>query len=118
MPPFDSPPGFAAPTTTTAAAAAPAEATATPAGARRHRLGLVHGQVASAEAVVVQLLDRALGFFIGRHLDEAEAARTASCHVAHDFHALDRATLSKQLLEILLSRCVREVAHVKFSTHC
>src|SRR5688572_31592307 len=116
MPPSFLPPRLAAPTTATAATAAATESAAARAG--RHRLRLVDGQVAAAEVVVVELVDGALRFFVGRHLDEAEAACTAGCHVAHDLDALDSATAGEELLQILLPRAVREVAHVKFSTHC
>ena len=80
-------------------------------------LGFVDGEIAAAEVVVVQLFDRALRFLVGGHLDEAEAPRPSRRHVAHDLHALDRPAACKELLEILLPRAVREVAHVEFSTH-
>src|SRR5688572_25311280 len=115
MPPFFLPPRLAAPTTATAATAAAAEATA--ARACGHRLRLVDGQVPAAEVVVVELIDRLLRFLIGRHLDEPESARPAGGHVAHDLDALDGSASGEELLQVLLSRAVREVAHVKFSTH-
>ena len=89
-------------------AAAAEAATATAAGARRHRLGLIDGQVATTEIVIVQLLDRTLSLFVRSHLDEAESTSATSRHVAHDFHALDRAAAGKELLEILLSRSCTE----------
>jgi hypothetical protein len=67
--------------------------------------------------VVVQLLDGALRLLFGRHFHEPEAARAARGHVAHDLHALDGPAARKELLQILLSRAIREVAHVEFSTH-
>jgi hypothetical protein len=115
MPPSHLPPRFAAPTTATASTAAAAEAAT--AGARRHRLRLVNGQVPAAEVVVVELIDGFLRLLVGRHLDEPESACAASRHVAHDLDALDGATSGEELLQVLLSRAVREVAHVKFSTH-
>src|SRR5829696_3421959 len=115
MPPVPLPPGLAP--STAAAAATAAEAAATAARPCRHRLRLVDRQVAAAEVVVVQLLDRALRLLVGRHLDEAEPAGTTGGHVAHDLHALDGATACEQLFEVLLTRGVRKVPHVKFSTH-
>ena len=104
--------------TSAAATAATAEAaTATAAGARGHRLGLIHGQIAATKIVIVQLLDRTLSLFIGSHLDETEATSPTRGHVAHDLDALDGAAGGKELFEILFSRAVRKVPHVKFSTH-
>src|SRR5688572_29330331 len=118
MPPAPLPARFPPPAAAPAAATAAAKSATAAARAGRHRLGLVDRQVPAAEAVVVQLFDRLLRFLVGGHFDEPEAPRPAGGHVAHDLHALDGAAAGKQLLEILLSRAVREVAHVKFSTHC
>ena len=54
----------------------------------------------------MQLGDRLLRAFIGRHLDEAEAARAARGHVAHHCHRFDRTDPLEQLLKILLRRAV------------
>ena len=101
----------------TAASATEAAATTAAAGACRHGLRLVDGEVAPAEVVVVQLFDRALRFLVGGHLDEAEAPGASRRHVAHDLHAFDGAASREELFEILLARGVRKVTHVKFSTH-
>jgi hypothetical protein len=103
---------------TAAAAAAKAAAPAAATRACGHGLGLIDGQVAAAEIMIVQLLDRALRFLVGRHLDEAEASGATGCHVAHDFDAFDVSAAREELLEILLARGVRKVPDVEFSTHC
>lgn len=58
-----------------------------------------HGQRAAAELVVVELLNGSLGFLVGGHLHEREAAPAAGGHVGHHVHALNRARIGEQRLK-------------------
>src|SRR4051812_16567564 len=99
-----------------AAAEAPPTAVAARAG-RRLRARLVHGEVAAAELMVVQLLDRVLRVLVGRHFDEREAAGAAGRLIAHHVDAVDRADRAKQRAEILVVGVVGKVADVELSCH-
>src|SRR5215471_13158608 len=54
----------------------------------RHRLGFVHGEVAAAVAVAVELADRALRAFGVAHFHEREPARLAGGPIANDVDGL------------------------------
>ena len=71
---------------------------------------LVDGEIAPAHRVVVQLVDRLLGFVVRAHLDEREPARAARGHVAHHVHRFDRARALEQLLKIRFANRGGEVA--------
>src|SRR3954468_10127387 len=105
--------------TAAAAVAAAAEATTAVAAraGRRLRARLVHGEVAAAELMVVQLLDRVLRVFVGRHFDERETAGPAGRLVAHHVDAVDGADRAKQRAEILVVSVVGKVADVELSCH-
>src|ERR687883_22770 len=78
-----------------AAAAAAATAAAVFAGLR-----LVDGQRAPADFPAVELRDGGLTLLLGRHLDEAEAARAARVAVFDDRRRLDRTGLREQFLQV------------------
>ena len=81
------------------------------------RTSFVHGEVASTVVVVVQRGDRVLRVFVGRHLDERKAARTARGHVTHHIDAFHSTGTGKQFLEVLFSGLVRQVSNVELSSH-
>src|SRR5450759_1689005 len=99
------------------AAAAVEPAAVEPAGALRLRPGLVDRQGATAQGILIELRGRLLRFFVCRHLDEREAARTAGCHVAHDTDRFNRSRLAEQFLQLRLSNLVRQVPDVQLPTH-
>src|SRR6186713_1980814 len=76
-----------------AVAAAAAEATA---AARGLRTRFIDGQIAAAHVVVVELLNRGLRRFVGRHFHECEPARAAGGLVAHEVHAFDLTGVGEQ----------------------
>src|SRR4051794_28245669 len=104
-----------------AAATAAAAVTAEAAAAAEPAFGLgprfVDGQRASAHLKLIELARRFLRFFVGRHLDEREAARAAGGGVPHDAHRFDRAGLAEQLLQFRLTGGVRKVPDVQPATH-
>src|SRR5204862_2516783 len=97
------------------AAAAPAAAASTiaaeAAAATAHRLGprFVHDQRAPFHFEFVQLGDGPLRFLVCGHFDEAEAARAAGGHVAHDACAFHRAGTAEQLSQLGFTGLVRKV---------
>jgi hypothetical protein len=48
----------------------------------------------------MELGDRFLSLFVGRHLDERESARTAGRRITHDANRFDVAGAAEQLLEL------------------
>src|SRR4029077_18000276 len=92
--PAESPAGPPPPTepaaTRAATTARPASAAA---GAGRLGVGDVHGESPPFELLVVELGDGRLGFGVGRHLDEAEAARLPGEAVGNHRGGLDGAAL-------------------------
>src|SRR5205823_7815339 len=83
----------------TAKAAAPAAATA-----GTGTLGLFDLDGPAVEAGPVELVDRLIGFFIRRHLDESEAARAAGVAIRHHARGLDVAACGERLAQAL-GRC-------------
>ena len=108
-----------APAATTAAAEATAAAAAETATTAPIRFGprLVHGEIAAAQRILVELLNRLLRILVGGHLHEREAARAARHLIAHDGDRLDLTGLSEEILQILLAGAEREIAHKKFPSH-
>src|SRR5262245_15154672 len=95
----DLPARFAALTTAaTAAKAAAATATTTAVAARRHRPRLIHGEVAPAVLVPIELADRALGTVGVAHLDKREPPCLTGRPNPHDVDARHRADRLEQSL--------------------
>src|SRR5687767_7019861 len=98
-------------------AEAAAEAAAAAVAARRHRLGLVDGEVAPAVGVTVELLDGALRALAVAHLDEREAAGLARGAVADDVDSGDLTRSFEQRLQIRLGGFVRKVPDIELGAH-
>src|ERR1051326_5839034 len=70
-------------------------------------------ELASKEFLVVQFLDRALGFLDRLHRDENETFRALVVAIAHDFSVLHVADAVKELEEIALGCVEGQIAYVK-----
>src|SRR5204862_5680902 len=104
--------GPAAAAAATAKAAAPAAATA-----GTGTLGLFDLDGPAVEAGPVELVDRLIGFFIRRHLDESEAARAAGVAIRHHARGLDVAACGERLAQTL-GRCGEgEASDEEFDSH-
>src|SRR5207247_8770729 len=98
-----------------AVAAAPATA-ATSAWCPLPRLA--HCERTPAERLPVQRLDRGPCLFVGRHLDEGEAARPTGLPIGHDLDLLHlAAVLREERPELLFFDLIREVADVQSLSH-
>jgi hypothetical protein len=104
----------AAPATTAAtavaAAATTAVATATAsaaAAATTAILSFLHGDLTSLDVAAVDLFDRLAGLILGRHLDEAEAARTSRFAIRDDLRVRHGADAAEQVAKIQLGDGVR-----------
>ena len=108
----------AAATAAAAAEAAAAAATAaTTAAATAAILGLLHGDLTSLDVAAVDLLDRLAGLVLGRHLDEAEAARTAGFTVRDDLGVRYGADAAEQVAQVQLGDRVGQIANVESRSH-
>src|SRR5262249_11099745 len=101
----------------TAATAAAAESTARPRVARRAPPRFPHVERATLEGPPVELLDGALGVGAVRHLDEAEAARTARLAVGHDLCRRALTDLPEVRLEVLARGLIRQIPYKQLSSH-
>jgi hypothetical protein len=72
---------------------------------------------APLKVFAVELLDGGLRAFVGRHLDEAEAARALRLAVGHDVGGADLACLRKQFVKFVAGRAERKVSHVESRSH-
>ena len=81
-----------------------AATTATEAAAGRLGPRFVDREGAAAELGLVELVDRALGIVVARHLDEREPACASRSHVAHDADGIHGADVPKHLFELGFSR--------------
>jgi len=100
---------------TAESAAATAEITA---GTIFTRTRFIDRQGATAHVTAVEFRDRLVGIFLRRHLDEAEAARTAAEPVHDNLAAHDLAGLLEQLKQLVFGRVEREVPDEQFCRHC
>jgi hypothetical protein len=107
----------AASTATAATEAATTTATTTTAAAIFARTRFVDRQVATVEVLTVELLDGRLAFFIRRHFDETETARTTRLPIFYHRSRLDCTRLRKKLLQIFARSLEREITDVKFHGH-
>ena len=96
-----------------AAAAVAAESAA---AAAKAAFGLgtrfVDRERAATHLELVELGRRLLRFFVGRHLDEREAARPTRGRVAHDAHRFDVPRSAEQLLQLRFARRVGKIPDV------
>src|SRR5204862_8345574 len=88
-----------APVAAEAATAAATESTTATTAAGHLRASFIHREPASLHVLLVETLDRRAGAFVGRHLDEREAARLSCRPIAHHAHRLHRASLGEHGLE-------------------
>src|SRR6516165_3886322 len=94
------------------AAATSITAVSTAAPEATFRLGtrLVDGERTTAHLVLIELRRGLLGFFVGGHFNEREAARPARGSVAHHTDRLHGACAAKELLELRFARGVWKVS--------
>src|SRR6185369_6594826 len=107
-----------------AAAAAATEAAATAAGAsrpttaaRRRRLGLLDLQPATLVVTTVEAVDRLLGRFHGRHLDEAEAPRAAGVTIGHHGCRRHFTNLGEKVAKLVVGGGEGEATDEEFLSH-
>src|SRR5207248_1865600 len=91
--------------------------TAAAAAAVAARLGFVHANRASLDISSVQLLDRRIRRFIGRHLDKSEAARPVRGAIDYDLRALDLTRFRENVLQILIRHRPSQIPYVQSSAH-
>ena len=73
--------------------------------------------VATIQFMLVEHLDRFLGFRLRRHLDKAEALGLARITIHDQRDLLDLTGLAEELTQLLLRHVVRQVADVQFCFH-
>ena len=76
--------------------------------------GFIDFQGATADFLTIELLNRRCGFFLAGHFDEGKASRASRIAVFHDTGRLNRSSLTKQLLELLVGGLESEVSNIKF----
>jgi hypothetical protein len=110
-------------TTATATAATPAESaaaaatTAATAATTAAILRLFHRDLTSLDVAAVDLLDRLARFVFGRHLDEAEAARTTRLTVRDDLRVRYGAKAAEEVAQVQLGDRVRQITNVESRSH-
>jgi hypothetical protein len=108
--PFATKPATPAPATTTTATATT--------GGRTPLTGDVHGDGATIERRTIERLNGSLGFLVAPVLDEPEPTRLARCSIDDDASRGYLAELGEGLLQLLVHRRVRQVAHIQPVSHC
>ena len=68
---------------------------------------------APVHLLTIPTVDSRLGFRLGSHLDEAEAARAARHTIANDARRHDISGLTEGLLHIVFRRAIGDTAYVK-----
>jgi hypothetical protein len=106
-----------APTISSKAPIAAAEATVTASTAILTRLGFVYFQSPAGHFLAIELFDGSSGLFLGRHLDEAEAARASGVTVFDDGRRFNRASLSEHFLELFAGGLESQVSYIQFHSH-
>ncbi len=91
-------------------AAAPTTVTAT-LGAFLSRTGLVHGQGASLEVLLMEHADGFGGIFLRAHLNEGESARAARSAILHDNDRDHSARLGEEILQVVFGCRERKIPH-------
>src|SRR5688572_17229819 len=81
------------------------------------RAGFVDDQVATVVFGAVELGDRVVGGIFGRHLDEAEAARTARLAIHNDICGVHLAGRGEMLMKVLAGDAEGQITYVKFRAH-
>src|SRR5690242_1733018 len=79
--------------------------------------GLLHPQLPAVDVLAVELRDRLIGFFRRRHLDEAEAARTARFTIGHDRSRFDLSGRREHFTKPFRRCGERETADEQFLRH-
>src|SRR5712691_10604976 len=97
--------------------ARPAVAAPVPAAARALGLGKLDLQRPAIHLMTVELLDRRLGLFGRRHLDEAEPARAIGALLHHDRRRLNPARLREHLAKTLARRRKGKTPDEQFVRH-
>jgi hypothetical protein len=80
-------------------------------------LGLLHGNLTARHVTPVDLLDRLARLFLRRHLDEAEAARTAGFTVRHDLRVGHGAEPAEKIAQVQLGDGVGQISNVESRSH-
>src|SRR6185436_9939782 len=81
------------------------------------RAGFIDGEGTSLELVSAECLDRRLGRFRSLHSDERKAAGPAAHAVEHEIDFGHRTVLGKQILEVVFSDAVGQIAYKQFGAH-
>jgi hypothetical protein len=77
----------------------------------RLRASLVHSNLASAEVLAIQGIDRGAGAFIRLHLNEGKTASPTGHLVANDVHRVHWRNRLKQIFELTLVGAEREISN-------
>src|SRR5262245_44446189 len=78
---------------------------------------LVDGEVSATNRRPVEGGDRVLRLLVRTHFDEAKSARAAGRLIAHDVHRLHGPGPREQLLQLVFTDFVRQVADIQLPTH-
>ena len=100
--------------TIAAIATAAIVAKATSASAIFAGFGLIDFQGATTKFLAIELLNRGSRFFLAGHFHEGKASRASGVAVFHHTGRLNRARLTKQLLQFLTGSLESEVSNIKF----
>jgi len=76
------------------------------------RTSLVDRKVATTDILAVELLDSALAFLAGRHLDKAKALRPAGIAIRDHRGRIDRANLLEKFAKIFARGAVGKISHI------
>ena len=104
-------------TTATEAATATAAAATEAAGALFLGTSLIDAELATAEVLAVEAVDGCRHFLGRAHGDEGEAARTTGDAIHWKEDVGHGAELGKEGLDVLLSGCEGQIAHIHFGVH-
>src|ERR1044071_8532908 len=77
-------------------------------------VGFIDFQGATTHFLAIKLLNRRCGFFLAGHFHEGKASRASGVAVFHNTGRLNRAGLTKQLLQFLIGSLESEVSNIKF----
>jgi hypothetical protein len=103
---------------TAAAAAAEATTTTTTTASRSALASLADADGTPLELAAVQGLDDLVGFIIGAHLDEGEAARPAGVPVEHNLHLGHvLAPFGEDIAQLCFGSVVRQIAYIQPISH-
>ena len=100
--------------TIAAIATAAIVAKATSAAAIFTWFGFIDLQGATTDFLAIELLNRRSGFFLAGHFDEGKASRAPGVAGFHNAGRLNRAGLTKQLLQFLIGGLESEVSNIEF----